>query len=71
MKFIKLVLFFSLAFTFKANAYIDPGMGSALISFVVGIFVFLGVFLRSTISKLKSMFNILLKKKSQKINNSK
>lgn len=70
MKFIKLVLFFLLAFTYKANAYIDPGMGSALISFIVGIFVFLGVFFRSTISKLKSMFNILLKK-FQKTNNSK
>ena len=71
MKLIKLVLFFLFGFTYKANAYIDPGMGSAIISFIVGGFVFLGVFLRSTISKLKTMFNFLFKKKSQKINNSK
>lgn len=41
---------------FAANAYIDPGSGSAIMSAIIGFFVALGIAIKTYWYKLKSLF---------------
>jgi len=41
---------------FVANAYIDPGSGSAIMSAIIGFFVALGIAIKTYWYKLKSLF---------------
>ena len=54
MKLLILVLFLSLPYA--ANAYIDPGSGSAIMSAIIGFFVALGIAIKTYWYKLKSLF---------------
>ncbi|MCF6287723.1 MAG: hypothetical protein L3J53_00615 [Proteobacteria bacterium] len=39
-----------------ANAYIDPGSGSAIMSAIIGFFVAIGIVIKTYWYKLKSLF---------------
>lgn len=54
MKFLILVLLLSLPYA--ANAYIDPGSGSAIMSAIIGFFVAVGIAIKTYWYKLKSLF---------------
>jgi len=54
MKFAILILFICLPYA--ANAYIDPGSGSAIMSAIIGFFVALGIAIKTYWYKLKSLF---------------
>ena len=41
---------------FAANAYIDPGSGSAIMSAIIGFFVAVGIAIKTYWYKLKSLF---------------
>ena len=51
-----IVLFFSL--TDIAYAYLDPGTGSAIISLIIGFFVAIGVFIKTSWYKIKNFFGV-------------
>ena len=42
----------------NANAYIDPGTGSAIVSAIVGLVVAIGVAVKTYWYKLKSLFGV-------------
>ncbi len=52
MKFLLLLIFLP----FVANAYIDPGSGSAIMSAIVGFFVAIGIAVKTYWYKIKSIF---------------
>ena len=52
MKIILILLFIP----FAANAYIDPGSGSAIMSAIIGAFVAVGIAIKTYWYKLKSLF---------------
>jgi hypothetical protein len=52
MKIIIILLFIP----FAANAYIDPGSGSAIMSAIIGAFVAIGIAIKTYWYKLKSLF---------------
>ncbi|HHL32657.1 MAG TPA: hypothetical protein ENJ41_08725 [Oceanospirillales bacterium] len=41
---------------FVANAYIDPGSGSAIMSAIIGFFVAIGIAVKTYWYKIKSLF---------------
>lgn len=51
-----LLFIFLVAMPFAANAYIDPGSGSAIMSAIIGFFVALGIAIKTYWYKLKSLF---------------
>ena len=53
MKFLLLLIFLP----FVANAYIDPGSGSAIMSAIVGFFVAIGIAVKTYWYKIKSIFS--------------
>ena len=53
--FCAFVLFFGLS-TQRAEAYIDPGSGSAIMSAIIGLFVAFGLLLKTYWYKIKSLF---------------
>jgi hypothetical protein len=52
MKLLLLLIFLP----FVANAYIDPGSGSAIMSAIVGFFVAIGIAVKTYWYKIKSLF---------------
>lgn len=52
MKFFIVLIFIP----FVANAYIDPGSGSAIMSAIIGFFVAIGIALKTYWYKIKSLF---------------
>lgn len=47
---------FMCALSFPAMAYIDPGSGSAIMSAIIGLFVAMGLAIKTYWYKLKSFF---------------
>ena len=45
-------------YTQPAFAYLDPGTGSALISMIIGLFVSIGVIIKTFWYRIKSFFDI-------------
>ena len=41
-----------------AYAYLDPGTGSAIISLIIGFFVAIGVFIKTSWYKIKNFFGV-------------
>ena len=41
-----------------AYAYLDPGTGSAIISLIIGFFVAIGVFIKTSCYKIKNFFGV-------------
>ena len=64
----KKIIFLTVAsfafFNQPAFAYLDPGTGSAIISLVIGFFVAIGVIVKSSWYKIKSLFSLSEKKKT-------
>ena len=50
------IIFFFGFFTQRAEAYIDPGSGSAIMTAVVGFLVAIGLLLKTYWFKIKSLF---------------
>lgn len=50
------LLLLLLCMPFVANAYIDPGSGSAIMSAIIGFFVAVGIAIKTYWYKLKSLF---------------
>ena len=52
------IIIFALSFQ-SAFAYIDPGSGSAIMSIIIGIFVSIGVIIKTFWYKIKSLLGLL------------
>jgi O-antigen/teichoic acid export membrane protein len=51
------IIFFALSVQ-SAFAYIDPGSGSAIMSIIIGIFVSIGVIIKTFWYKIKSLLGL-------------